>query len=129
MVLLFSKNKWIFITFAIQKPASPSALSWVVKGQRQGLSFLYLPFIRELFFKYSLIFYLTITCCKQLTTDFRNIIGRCLIDVVIQPIGIQQITMGAPTNKWILCIVIVGKIISGNCSIQACIFITNILVI
>lgn len=51
---------------------------------------------------------------KEVFSDLCNVVGRRLIDVIIEPIGVKELRGGAPANNWGLAGVIVGKIVLGN---------------
>lgn len=61
------------------------------------------------------------------SANFIDVIRCCLIDKIIQPIGIQQMRMGTPSHNRSLSIIIIGIIILRNCNRQSSVFISQIL--
>ena len=60
-------------------------------------------------------------------SNLSNIVRRCLIDVVIQPVGVKQLSGGAPADNRGLSGVAAGKIVLGYVDGQALLHIPEVL--
>ena len=64
----------------------------------------------------------------MICADGHDVIRRCLINEVVQPVGKQQIGMASPAHHRLLGIVVIAEIVLGKIDGQAQVLIPEILV-
>ena len=60
-------------------------------------------------------------------TDGHDIVGRSLVDEVIEPVGEQQIRVASPAHHGVFGIVITGEVVGRGLDGQTCVFVPEIL--
>ena len=55
-----------------------------------------------------------------------HVVGCGLVDVVIQPVGIEQIRAGSPADDGLLCGIVVGEIVSGGLDGQSRVLVAQV---
>ena len=62
------------------------------------------------------------------SSDLGQIVGRSLIDVVIEPVGIEELGGGAPAHQRGLGGIVVGEVVVGDVDVDALVHIPEVLV-
>ena len=58
--------------------------------------------------------------------EFLQVVGGRLVNIVVEPVGVQEVGVGAPVDDGGLGVVVVGEIVGGDLWVNACGFVAQV---